>query len=663
MTANRLYTSDQAFHSTEHCMIAFDITKLDFRSDPPLDYYIKYWFYNTDDLADFILNSTYTKITLIVSSLFANIACHTVRPIFPQIIRIVIIGNCSCRHKYVDHFQDAQALVDSIHKDLLDRRRLYITFDSWPGERSTCNLHLDTTKYLWSRYYFNILSRLKNTSVARQEMIDCVKAFHRKQKIEEVRKICEEFEQTYESKDVLKWYTRNSFCYLLLNRTLRSEDINHIFAMRYIIYDLENCFTQYYQQQIDRQFDTVFRGQQIHLTEIQQIKNNTGGLIGLTAFWSTTRSWDKAFRFTKRWPPTRTDEVERVLFTIRIPSDTTQSVFMDISKFSTIECELEVFFSFRSLFRIENVRKNTSDDIWYVDLTLIDENDDQFMSIMQPWYLMTTDIISQQSFFIATLERRQQDLFRNLTHESVRFLAFQLLIDIMLRLDRTEFARDELIEVCQEKYSNNPIELKRIVDFKNTYDCTDAVKWYTTDCFIYRIINESLRIESIDIIFKLRYFIRDLHNQLVRMEIGYYRYLPPNQITLTLYRGLRMELNLFEELRRNKGNLVSTNSFLSTTSDIEAARFFAGDGNTDQNSVSVIFEIFVNTKVKHSVPFAKIDYKSIYKDEDEVLFSIGAVFRVGEMEELENNMWKVELALTPMEDKHWSILTAHLNCT
>jgi len=35
-------------------------------------------------------------------------------------------------------------------------------------------------------------------------------------------------------------------------------------------------------------------------------------------------------------------------------------------------------------------------------------------------------------------------------------------------------------------------------------------------------------------------------------------------------------------------NLVSTNSFLSTTSDYEAALAFAGDGNVDHDSVSIV---------------------------------------------------------------------------
>ena len=39
--------------------------------------------------------------------------------------------------------------------------------------------------------------------------------------------------------------------------------------------------------------------------------------------------------------------------------------------------------------------------------------------------------------------------------------------------------------------------------------------------------------------------------------------------------------------------------------------------------VSVIYKIEIDTTVKHSIPIAKIDYESIFIDEDEVLFLNG----------------------------------------
>jgi hypothetical protein len=111
---------------------------------------------------------------------------------------------------------------DHLSSVLRDRRRLYITFDLWPVKRTSHDLSKHTTKFIWYSYFYTILSHLNNTSVARAEMLKSVKAFHTKQ-IDVVRRSCEEFEQTYKSTDIIKWYIRASFFYLLLNRTLRSE--------------------------------------------------------------------------------------------------------------------------------------------------------------------------------------------------------------------------------------------------------------------------------------------------------------------------------------------------------------------------------------------------------------------------------------------------------
>jgi hypothetical protein len=499
---------------------------------------------------------------------------------------------------------------------------------------------------------------LKNTDVTREEMLESVKTFHTKQ-IAVVKRSCEEFQQSYNSDDIIKWYTRASFFYLLLNRTLRSQDINHIFAMRYVISDLENYLREHCQK--NHSTETLYRGQQMHLDEIEEIEANVGGLIGLTAFWSTSYSKKTASNFTKIWPPERTDSVESVLFSIQIPSHVERAVYSDISQFSTNECELEVLFSFRSMFRVEHVMRNGNDRVWHIDLTLIDETDEQFISIMHPWHSSTKDIINHRCFFTPRITQSKQTSFRNLTLENGPFLAFQLLVDMMLRLDQNKFARNELLQVCRQFYANDPIELRKIDEFECTYDPRDAIKWYTIDCFLYRLINRSLRIESIDLIFKLRYFIHDLHNQLAQLQMEFLHLLPPNQPILRLYRGLRMRLNELYDLQHNKGNLVSTNTFLSTTSDYEAALSFSGDGNdVEENFISVIYQINVDTTVKYSIPFAKIDYQSIFKDEDEVLFSMGAVFHVGEIEQVKDRLWTVELTLTSTEDEQWNFLTSHL---
>ena len=54
--------------------------------------------------------------------------------------------------------------------------------------------------------------------------------------------------------------------------------------------------------------------------------------------------------------------------------------------------------------------------------------------------------------------------------------------------------------------------------------------------------------EDIDTIFKLRYYIHDLHNQLDQLHRGnHVPSSPINQSVLTLYRGQRMKINELEK--------------------------------------------------------------------------------------------------------------------
>jgi len=346
-------------------------------------------------------------------------------------------------------------------------------------ERTSHDLNKHTAQFIWQRHFYTILSRLKNTNVARTELLEGVRAFHKKQ-IESVQKSCEEFEESYQSRNIIKWYIKDSFFYILLNRTLRSEEINHIFALRYVIFDLENYLREHYHE--NPSVEKVYRGQQMHLYEIRGIEANVGDLIGLTAFWSASRSETTALNFSEIWPPERRDTVEDILFSITIPSHVKRDVYLDVSKYSITDFELEVLLSFRSMFRIEGISKIEATRLCYVDLTLIDEHDEQVLSIMNSSYSsISHSIIGDRCFFISPMSESKENFYRNLRSDNRSFLAFRLLVDIMLRLDQNQYALDEFIQVSQDFYACDAAELKKIDHFKCTYNPKEAMKWYTKD--------------------------------------------------------------------------------------------------------------------------------------------------------------------------------------
>ncbi|CAF1321955.1 unnamed protein product [Rotaria sp. Silwood1] len=89
-------------------------------------------------------------------------------------------------------------------------------------------------------------------------------------------------------------------------------------------------------------------------------------------------------------------------------------------------------------------------------------------------------------------------------------------------------------------------------------------------------------------------------------------------------------------------------SFLSTSTNPAVAHLFSGAGaaHTDPNKVWILYEFKIETHLNHTKPYARISHLSDYKDEDEVLIGLGAVFRIDSIRfDDVNQRWHALLSL------------------
>lgn len=180
--------------------------------------------------------------------------------------------------------------------------------------------------------------------------------------------------------------------------------------------------------------------------------------------------------------------------------------------------------------------------------------------------------------------------------------------------------------------------MENIKTFQREYKSSDdAVYWYTKESFLYLSVNRALRSENIDELYIHRFFITDLCAQLLRIY-KQQEQLKHGQDKSIVYRGQFMYHAELEKLKSNAGTLISTNSFFSTTTNINVARIFA---NSCHNMIGVLFQIEIDNNT-NSVIYATITKHSICPDEEEVLFHIGAVFRINSIS-YDNNLklWKI----------------------
>ncbi|CAF0875400.1 unnamed protein product [Didymodactylos carnosus] len=229
---------------------------------------------------------------------------------------------------------------------------------------------------------------------------------------------------------------------------------------------------------------------------------------------------------------------------------------------------------------------------------------------------------------------------KNLPHDSASFLWSQLLLNVLKKLPRTELAKQEMLNKFIDYYKENEIEQKKIELFRLTYEARDAIKWFTADSFIYRLVNKALRNENIDDLYLYRFYIIDLCTQLEEESKQ------TKLTTSTLYRGQKMSEYELDKFQNHIGMIISTNGFLSSTQDRKVAlTYVEGMGETDELK-KVLFEITIDKDV-NNVTYADVDRLSQMKGEKEVLFSTDAVFKIDNVVfDSDLKIWKIQMTIS-----------------
>ncbi|CAF5040550.1 unnamed protein product [Rotaria sp. Silwood1] len=237
--------------------------------------------------------------------------------------------------------------------------------------------------------------------------------------------------------------------------------------------------------------------------------------------------------------------------------------------------------------------------------------------------------------------------------QEASFMYFQLLIDTLLEIKHKSITKKQLIDELRLQYKNNNTELIKIDEFEKTYDSNEAIKWYTRDSFLYRMLNKALRTYDIDILYKLGFFITDLYNQLKQL----YSTDKSETKIIQVYRGQGIPNEEFEKLQKNIGGFLSVNNFLSASINKQIAEIYVLQENNIQ---PVLFEINIET-TKCKRPFCNIKNFSYFQDEEEVLFSMATVFRIQSIQKSDStNIWNVKLILNGEEDEELNVLKEHM---
>ncbi|CAF1318779.1 unnamed protein product [Rotaria sordida] len=252
---------------------------------------------------------------------------------------------------------------------------------------------------------------------------------------------------------------------------------------------------------------------------------------------------------------------------------------------------------------------------------------------------------------------------KDLSQQSVTSMWYQLILEVLRSMAKYGDSKAEMIEACRTSYHGDKIEQNKIDQFEEDYSPARAFYWYSSDSFVYRLLNKSLRTQDIEIIFKFRFFINDLHNELEKL---YYQYINihssnPNH-HLTVYRGQFLSMTELDRLKQSVNELISMNSFLSASLKPIVAEIFAGTNSqlNDPSALqSVLFIIDINNMSKEMKPFGFIQNYACNPDENEVLFSMGAIFKVHSVQE-HDKVWHAHLELSKEQNQFGRDLLDHM---
>ncbi|CAF1416142.1 unnamed protein product [Didymodactylos carnosus] len=234
---------------------------------------------------------------------------------------------------------------------------------------------------------------------------------------------------------------------------------------------------------------------------------------------------------------------------------------------------------------------------------------------------------------------------KNLNKYSIDFIWFKLIIEILLKMTNIDRAKQIMIQVSRGYYrkyyrdndrkENGKKENDNITEFELDQTTSDnAIRWYTRPCFCYRLTNKALYI---------------LYKQ------NHKDALTP----IVLYRGKILSSITLQNLKDNIGGLVSMNGFISTTSVEQVADIYCSrDQQNSSNYEQTFFRL--NIGINSQVPYASIQEQSQIPDEDEVLFSVGTVWRIKSVDRDEDKVWNIVLDLVAEYDQCCIELTTYL---
>lgn len=194
------------------------------------------------------------------------------------------------------------------------------------------------------------------------------------------------FQNDYHDKSPVWWYTRSIFLYGMLNKVLRSLDMEGMVKIGFFVRHLHQQLAHLHQEQSAKFTNKfiVYRGQTLCSEDFQGLYDSEGGLLSFNNFLSTSKKEEVAMRFVRRTMNRSKDDIG-IIFVMTIDPNkisTSTTPYALIDDHSAFPSEQEILFTMHTVFRVVDIKQRTqNNELWDVHLTITDDNDLEMVTL------------------------------------------------------------------------------------------------------------------------------------------------------------------------------------------------------------------------------------------------------------------------------------------
>ncbi|UJR18243.1 hypothetical protein I4U23_005144 [Adineta vaga] len=278
------------------------------------------------------------------------------------------------KEKIVGSFNNSDDLIQSI-KETVDKFNKCIELPSNYNryQQGTCDLSKYSGRYLWFQLFHEVIQHLSpdDDCGAKEEMLNVCRQIY--QDNDQTLKTIDEFDRTFQIKDCIRWYTKPTFIFEIINKALRTEDIEQLYQFRYYIAGLSKQLHRECEKMKNKNEEKLilYRGSGLHKQELESLTLTKGKLIATNEYWSTSRNISCAEIFIRR-----DSDFIPVLYEIECDLCHCKDsiIFADISSLSQFgNAEEEYLFNAGSIFQVESIEQDVKNDYYSIKIKTTDK--------------------------------------------------------------------------------------------------------------------------------------------------------------------------------------------------------------------------------------------------------------------------------------------------